>query len=426
MAFNKWKTGGRLKLEWRYVICPLAFLIVLWVAASFTGHWATEENPYRSYALQACAWLDGRLDLGKDYPWLELAIYEGKYYVSFPPFPSLVLLPFAAVLGTNTPDHWISLGFSIIGIIYAIRLYRAITGTYEMAEQYVLFLFLGNGYLFIALQGGWVWYMAQTMCFTFSLMSLFYAANKHIGRALAFLACAFGCRPMVVAYIPLILMLGTEKASVKTWIRKGYRLIPACMIIGFYLMLNAARFDNPFEFGHNHLPEFVRSTEGQFSLNYATKNFNQLFRLPQTGGEHGMLIYDTYDCMAFWLIDPIIVSFMVTWLYALTRKRKACGLNLIIVPATTCVHLMIVCCHKTMGGYQFGNRYIVDMLPYVFYGLITYKQGVGKAEWLNNPLFALGFSINLIGTVSTYNHSRSAPRERKGMADAHRRQSLQE
>lgn len=404
MAFNKWKTGGRLKLEWRYVICPLAFLIVLWVAASFTGHWATEENPYRSYALQACAWLDGRLDLGKDYPWLELAIYEGKYYVSFPPFPSLVLLPFAAVLGTNTPDHWISLGFSIIGIIYAIRLYRAITGTYEMAERYVLFLFLGNGYLFIALQGGWVWYMAQTMCFTFSLMSLFYAANKHIGRALAFLACAFGCRPMVVAYIPLILMLGTEKASVKTWIRKGYRLIPACMIIGFYLMLNAARFDNPFEFGHTHLPEFVRSTEGQFSLNYATKNFNQLFRLPQTGGEHGMLIYDTYDCMAFWLIDPIIVSFMVTWLYALTRKRKACGLNLIIVPATICVHLMIVCCHKTMGGYQFGNRYIVDMLPYVFYGLITYKQGVGKAEWLNNPLFALGFSINLIGTVSTYNH----------------------
>lgn len=404
MAFNKWKTGDRLKLEWRYVICPLAFLIVLWVAASFTGHWATEENPYRSYALQACAWLNGRLDLGKDYPWLELAIYEGKYYVSFPPFPSLVLLPFAAVLGTNTPDHWISLGFSIIGIIYAIRLYRAITGTYEMAEQYVLFLFLGNGYLFIALQGGWVWYMAQTMCFTFSLMSLFHAANKHIGRALAFLACAFGCRPMVVAYIPLILMLGTEKASVKTWMRKGYRLIPACVIIGFYLMLNAARFDNPFEFGHTHLPEFVRSTEGQFSLNYATKNFNQLFRLPQTGGEHGMLIYDTYDCMAFWLIDPIIVSFMVTWLYALTRKRKACGLSLIIVPATICVHLMIVCCHKTMGGYQFGNRYIVDMLPYVFYGLITYKQGVGKAEWLNNPLFALGFSINLIGTVSTYNH----------------------
>ena len=265
----------------------------------FYGALGDRRKPISLIRIAGVRMAEWAAGFGEDYPWLELAIYEGKYYVSFPPFPSLVLLPFAAVLGTNTPDHWISLGFSIIGIIYAIRLYRAITGTYEMAERYVLFLFLGNGYLFIALQGGWDWYMAQTMCFTFSLMSLFYAANKHIGRAFAFLACAFGCRPMVVAYILLILMLGTEKASVKTWIRKGYRLIPACMIIGFYLMLNAARFDNPFEFGHNHLPEFVRSTEGQFSLNYATKNFNQLFRLTQTGGEHGMLIYDTYDCMAF-------------------------------------------------------------------------------------------------------------------------------
>lgn len=91
------------------------------------------RKPYRSYTLQACAWLDGRLDLGTDYPWLELAIYEGKYYVSFPPFPSLVLLPFAAIFGTNTPDHWISLVFSLVGIIYALRLYRTITGKYVMA-----------------------------------------------------------------------------------------------------------------------------------------------------------------------------------------------------------------------------------------------------------------------------------------------------
>ncbi|MFR5787193.1 MAG: hypothetical protein ACLUHE_08835 [Christensenellales bacterium] len=231
MAFNKWKTGGRLKLEWRYVICPLTFLIVLWVAASFTGHWATEENPYRSYALQACAWLNGRLDLGKDYPWLELAIYEGKYHVSFPPFPSLVLLPFAAVLGTNTPDHWISLGFSIIGIIYAIRLYRAITETYEMAEQYVLFLFLGNGYLVIALQGGWVWYMAQTMCFTFSLMSLFYAANKHIGRAFAFWLNVPNWMPAdgCLAPVPLNSHAGNGSSKCKNVdTKKDIGLIPAC------------------------------------------------------------------------------------------------------------------------------------------------------------------------------------------------------
>ena len=79
MMSNKWKTKEYFRLDWRYLIFPLAFLIVLWTSATFTGHWITEENPYRSYTLQACAWLDGRLDLGTDYPWLELAIYEGKF-----------------------------------------------------------------------------------------------------------------------------------------------------------------------------------------------------------------------------------------------------------------------------------------------------------------------------------------------------------
>lgn len=406
MMSNKRKTKEYFRLDWRYLIFPLAFLIVLWTSASFTGYWITEENPYRSYTLQACAWLDGRLDLGTDYPWLELAIYEGKYYVSFPPFPSLVLLPFAAIFGTNTPDHWISLVFSLVGIIYALRLYRTITGKYVMAEQYVLFLFLGNGYLFISLQGGWVWYMAQTMCFALSLMSLFYAVNQHMGRAFAFLACAFGCRPMVVVYIPLIVALVIKKTRIKTLVKKGYHLIPACMIIGFYLTLNAARFDNPFEFGHNYLPEFIRADEGQFSFSYAIKHLNQLLRLPQTGGEHGMLIYDTYDCMAFWLIAPMTILFIVLWVYALIKRRKECKTSLIIVPMTVCIHLIIVCCHRTMGGYQFGNRYIIDMLPYVFYGLLSYKQEqrIEKIEWMNIPLFALGFSINLIGTVATYNH----------------------
>ena len=127
----------------------------------------------------------------------------------------------------------------------------------------------------------------------------FLCSEQTYWESVCILACAFDAGRWLLHISPLILMLGTEKASVKTWMRKGYRLIPACMIIGFYLMLNVARFDNPFEFGHTHLPEFVRSTEGQFSLNYATKNFNQLFRLPKAGGEHGMLIYDTYDCMAF-------------------------------------------------------------------------------------------------------------------------------
>ena len=99
------------KVDWIYVIVPLALLGTFWVIAAFAGQWPWQSNPYNSYALQTDSWLKGRLDLGQNYEWLELAIYQGKYFVSFPPFPSYVLIPFVVLFGTNTPDHLIALAF---------------------------------------------------------------------------------------------------------------------------------------------------------------------------------------------------------------------------------------------------------------------------------------------------------------------------
>ena len=146
----------------------------------------------------------------------------------------------------------------------------------------------------------------------------------------------------------------------------------------------------------------MRAEKGKFSLSYAMGHLKQLLRLPKSGGKGEMLVYDTYDCMAFWLIAPMTLSFIVTWLFALVRKRKACGFELAALPAMLAVHLFIICCHRTLGGYQFSNRYIVDMLPFFFFGLLYWKPGWGAR--LQIPLFMLGFSVNLIGTVATYNH----------------------
>ena len=127
------------------------FLLVLTVAAAMTGQWCWQANGYNSYALQADAWLKGQLDLGQDYPWLELAIYEGRYYVSFPPFPSFLLLPFAALFGTQTPDGIISLCFSLLGVWLCVNLARKTGQSPLQAVLLALCLYLGTGYLFIAL-----------------------------------------------------------------------------------------------------------------------------------------------------------------------------------------------------------------------------------------------------------------------------------
>lgn len=80
-----------------YALYPLIVLIVLLVMGAFTGRFLTTDNPYGSYTIQACAWLEGHLDVNPNFTWLELAEYGGKFYVSFPLFPSYVMLPLAAI-----------------------------------------------------------------------------------------------------------------------------------------------------------------------------------------------------------------------------------------------------------------------------------------------------------------------------------------
>lgn len=63
-------------------------------------------NCWDSYSLQAMSWLSGRLDMGKNYEWLELAVYNGKYYLSFPPLPSVVMLPLVLLSARGRPAIW--------------------------------------------------------------------------------------------------------------------------------------------------------------------------------------------------------------------------------------------------------------------------------------------------------------------------------
>ena len=130
------------------LLCALCVALALLPVMMFTGQWPTHHNPYNSYTLQACAWLEGRLDLGCDYSWLELAIVDGRYYVSFPPFPSYMMLPFAAIFGRDTPDGLIALMVTLLAVVYACLLYRRLRSDGH-GLMWVLFLLLGTGYLFI-------------------------------------------------------------------------------------------------------------------------------------------------------------------------------------------------------------------------------------------------------------------------------------
>lgn len=402
--------GGRLSaFPVEYVTVPLTVLAAVVVIMSFTGLWPEQENVYNSYTLQACAWLDGRLDV-ENRAWLELAVCDGRYYVSFPPFPSYVMLPFAAICGEHTPDHLISLAVTLIGAIYAVRLYRNVGRDMKRAAFFALFLYLGNGYLFIAMRG-WVWFIAQSMCFTLSLMALSYAVEGRGGRALLCWACAVGCRPMVALYLPLLAHtlwrawraehpMGTLRQMIRA---KGWWVLAPAVLAISYMALNFMRFGSILEFGHNYLPEFTRTQTGQFSFGYAGENVKKLLRIPEPDKANGVVSYPRHEGMAFFLVDPMLVVAMAGWPLALVRRRRGERVMRLVLPALLAAHAVIICCHRTLGGWQFGNRYLLDLLPYVYFGLIRLKPEDERFAQLCLPLFVLGAALNLVGTVGVYN-----------------------
>lgn len=407
MAHHPYRTRRYMRSSIKYAlwITPLTVLLAMLSVSAFTGFWPWSQNPYSSYVLQAQAWLEGRLDLGQDYEWLELAIYNGKYYVSFPPFPSYVLLPFVAIMGTNVPDTLIAWAFTLIGVVTSVRMCRLLGASARSSIFWSLFLYLGSGYLFIG-QTSWVWFFAQTMAFTFSLLSLTCALKNQGGFSLSFWACAVGCRPLNVLYLPLLfyLLRQNEKGpSIPRWILHHLTwAIGPCLIGGSYMLLNALRFGNPLEFGHNYLPEFVRAPEGQFSLSYVPEHLLLLLRLPSVDPQSGALVFPYQETSAFFLVCPLSISFVICWVYGLRHATRSDLPLLAALPLLLILHVLFICMHRTLGGFQFGNRYFVDLMPFLLLGLLFWKNPDERFELTQIPLFSMGVFLNLLGTVMAY------------------------
>lgn len=352
-------------------------------------------QPYNSYILQAQSWLQGRLDLGQVYPYLELAIYHGKYFVSFPPFPSYLMLPFVA-LGWNSCDGTIAFVSAIFGAVYAYRLAAHWISDKKAALLFALLVTIGSNWLFTSVNA-WVWFIAQNLAFTLTMAALFYAARGKAGAAFTLWACAVGCRPFQILYIIVILYLlydAYKQQPLREMLHSHITaVIPACCIAASYMLLNFLRFGSITEFGHNYLPEFMRVQTGQFNLEYIKTNFSHLFRLPLF--ENGRIEFQNADGFCMFLASPILISFFVYWLIGMVRGHAKDRIKLSVIMALFWIHLIAITAHKTMGGSHYGNRYVNDTLPVIFAALCFIAAKYKKGVLLNVlPLF-MGTGLNI-------------------------------
>jgi len=395
-----------------YIILFLAVFFVYGIVFANTNFYLSQHNWFNSYSLQAYRWLQGHLDLGYNFRHLEIAIFGGQYWISFPPLPSIIMLPFVAILRSPyTPDHFIAMGVFLLVVVYAYKIASSQIENRTYAIFFTLFLCLGTNYLQIAMRGI-VWHLAQNLGFLFTLMAIYYGITKkkwHSFLSLFFLSCAMGCRPINGLYMPLIICLifNKEGLAFVPFIKKLVLYsIPAVILGSFFLWLNFARFGSIFEFGHNYLPASQYAEFGQFSIMYAREHLRIMFlRLPTQ-----LPIFSTFDGMfqpiAIWIASPIVISYGVFLFYTIRQKIKYDTffeiVHLIFIPFLIVLHLLALASHKDVGGPQFGYRYTLDVLPVMFFGLVTIlgKIRMGKNVLIYNiPLFIIGFVVNVLGTV---------------------------
>lgn len=396
--------------RWEYgIIVITSVLLYLFLMCWLTGYGPLKQNVYNSYALQADSWRQGRLDLGQDYPYLELAVYNGKYYVSFPPFPSYILFPLTFIFGSNTPDALLMWFISLLSAGYLYRLALQFRLSEPLSALTTLTVILGSNATFNMLNPG-AWFFAQNLCFLLAVMTIYYAGNGKGGWALFFWACSVGCRPMQIFSLPVVLLIlyivekkkSPELSGKKIVSNKIYWGIPASCVALTYMVLNYLRFGSIIEFGHNYLPEFIRAEHGQFSVKYMSENLKSLLHFFQFD-ESGKIVIDHFGNLSFMLVSPCVIFAILTLLACILKKEYRIVIFQSGIIACAIAYLAVTIMHKTMGGWHFGNRYANDILPWIYLATVLGLSRVEKLGKYQIPIAVFGLCLNAIGNVVVYN-----------------------
>ncbi len=393
------RPGRRRAKAARYA--PAALLAGFWTACILVQFLAGGSffgpSDYSSYTLQAMAWRRGQTALSVDYEWLELAVYNGKWYVSFPPVPSVPMYFLTFLFGYQTPD---SLMVKLYAMAAALAIYSMLVRCHWNrwhASGMALLMTLGGSMLPLVSNGA-VWYQAQVMAFMLTTASIALMTGGRMTGSLLLYALAVGCRPFNVCYGPLLMILWYLRRPAQTVNEIGRGLGPGVvlglLVAAAYAAYNYVRFGDIFEFGHNYLPEFVRSANGQFSLKHLAENARQfLLGLPLYRTAKGWE-FEQFGCSVF-LGNPMLLLMIVWFVVDLIRGRMNLSKGLTV--GFFAVHLFLLLLHRTGGGFQLGARYAVDLVPYSLIYLGLRREKHCMAVW-ETVILCAGFAVMLIGT----------------------------
>jgi hypothetical protein len=360
-----------------------------------------EHNPY---ILFADSLLQGTLTLEPTGMKGDLIIFQNKYYLPYPPLPSLILLPFVALFGAANVNT-----VAIATVMACISLYLVynILSKLNIVQGYfnwlILAVFFGTGYWFAIFTSHHVYAFAHITSFMFQLLIV----NELLGKRRwwltgLFIGCTFLTRQFTIFYFAFAVgymiylhQEGKEKFSFKNLLALG---LPLSFFVGIYLVYNYVRFGNPLDTGYDHiiyigvLKERVLA-HGVFSAKYFLFNLYSVlikgFNIEFTG-ETLLQIKD----VDLWGTSLLAASpFVVASLKAQWPK------TLKIFAWLTIVLILFGQLFYHNNGYHQVNtsRFTLDFLPLII--VLTALGASHVPRWLFRGMIGYAIVLNLTSFI---------------------------
>lgn len=345
------------------------------------------------FVYQADAFLHGQLALTTRPPNLnDWVLQDGRWYVSFPPFPAVLMMPLVAIFGLRFNDVAFTIVFAAANVALLHRLLRRLQPARAEWEHAALAIVYGFGTLaWTCGIRGEVWYTAETVGVTLTLLYLHAALEaRHPVLAGLAVACAAITRtPLAFAAVFFLFEALSPDGPVRwaklrdpaRWRTALPKLIPyLAAIVAVAIPMawaNDVRFGSFGEFGHSHLYANRVNQQiqqyGLFHYAYLERNLHSAFtRLPEIRF-HPLRIGFSGDGMSLFVTTPL-------WLYLLwpkerPRLHRALWLTvaLIAVPGFF---------YQNNGWYQFGFRFSLDYTPYLIVLLALGSRPFTRLFWL--------------------------------------------
>ena len=256
----------------------LLLALTLLFTASAWKIMSKDEMP-NLYTHQAYAFLHGRLNI--DERLYDTALFDGKFYVPFPPFPALLLVPFVAAFGVY--------GFKVTPIAIFLSLFNALVMLQVLkklnAQRHAIWLcaafFLGTAYWSMVRGSAGVWFFAHVVAVGCMLLAINEALGPSRGWLVGLLVgLAFLTRQLSIFHAVFLTAVLWQQP--KRWFNLAGFAVALGMCLGVYLLFNYQRFGNMFDTGYSYLTPYGILKQrldrfGLFNAAYVPFNFVYLF-----------------------------------------------------------------------------------------------------------------------------------------------------